>query len=62
VLKKTVIVTVYSTAESVSECISDREIRKLIVNVLNVAETRAAIRKMGKWQRQVDRSRQRYMK
>ena len=61
-LKKTVIVTVYSTAESVSECISDREIRKLIVNVLNVAETRAAIRKMGKWQRQVDRSRQRYMK
>jgi hypothetical protein len=62
VLKKTVIVTVYSTAENVSECISDREIRKLIVKALDVAETRAAINKMGKWQRQVPSSRQRHMK
>ena len=62
VLKKTVVVSVYSTADNVSECLSDQEIRKLIVNALNVAETRGAIRKMGKWQRQVDRSRQRHMK
>jgi hypothetical protein len=62
VLKKTVIVTVYSTAENVPECISDQEIRKLIVNALDVGETRAAIRKMGKWQRQVPSSRQRHIK
>jgi hypothetical protein len=62
VLKKTVIVTVYSTAENVSECISDREIGKLIVNALDVAETRAAINRMGKWQRQVPSSRQRHIK
>jgi RNase P/RNase MRP subunit p30 len=62
VLKKTVIVTVYSTAENVNECISDQQIRKLIVNVLDVAETRAAINRMGKWQRQVPSSRQRHMK
>ena len=62
VLKKTVIVTVYSTAENVNECISDQQIRKLIVNALDVAETRAAINRMGKWQRQVPSSRQRHMK
>ena len=62
VLKKTVVVTVYSTAEDVYECISDREIKKLILNALNVAGTRGAIRKMGKWQRGVPRSRQRYVK
>jgi hypothetical protein len=62
VLKKTVIVTVYSTAEKVSECISDREIRKLILKALDVAETRAAINKTGKWQRQVPSSRQRHIK
>jgi len=62
VLKKTVVVTVYSTAEDVHECISDREIKKLILNALDVAGTRGAIRKMGKWQREVPRSRQRYVK
>ena len=62
VLKKTVVVTVYSTAEDVYECISDREIKKLILNALNVVGTRGAIRKMGKWQREVPRSRQRYVK
>ena len=62
VLKKTVVVTVYSTAENVYECISDREIKKLILNALNVAGTRGAIRKMGNWQREVPRSRQRYVK
>ena len=62
VLKKTVIVTVYSTAENVNECISDQQIRKLIVNALDVAETRAAINRMGKWQRQVPSSGQRHMK
>jgi hypothetical protein len=62
VLKKTVVVTVYSTAENVSECLSDREIRKLIVDALNVAETHGAIRKMGKWKREVSGSRQRHMK
>jgi len=62
VLKKTVIVTVYSTAENAYECISDREIKKLILNSLNLAGTRGAIRKMGKWQREVPRSRQRYVK
>ncbi len=41
---------------------TDREIRKLIVNALDVAETRAAIGKMGKWQRQVPSSRQRHIK
>jgi hypothetical protein len=46
VLKKTVVVTVYSTAENACECISDREIKKLIPNSLNVAGTRGAIRKM----------------
>ena len=62
VLRKTIIVTVFSTAKKESECIPDREIRNLIVNALNVPETRAAIRKMGKWQRQVPRSRQRHIK
>ena len=62
VLKKTVVVSAYSTAENVYECISDREIKKLIPNSLNVAGTRGAIRKMGKWQREVPRSRQRYVK
>jgi hypothetical protein len=51
VLKKTVIVTVYSTTDNISECISDREITKLIVNALNVAGTRGAIRQIGKWQK-----------
>ena len=46
VLKKTVVVTVYSTAENAYECISDREIKKLILNSLNVAGARGAIRKM----------------
>jgi hypothetical protein len=46
VLKKTVVVTVYSTAENVYECISDREIKKLILNSLNVAGARGAIRNM----------------
>ena len=45
-LKKTVVVTAYSTAENVYECISDREIKKLILNSLNVAGARGAIRKM----------------
>ena len=46
VLKKTVIVTVYSTVENAYECISDREIKKLILNSLDVAGARGAIRKM----------------
>ena len=62
VLKKTVVVTVYSTAEDVYECISDREIKKLIPNALNVAGTRGATKKDGKVAKGSPRSRQRYAK